>query len=195
MKYLQRFLKDRRAVSPVIGVILMVAITVVMAAGIAAWMYGYGMPKKVPTMAATLVDDPRVTLKAGTFNQRVAMLTILASPNMAPSELLCVVTYTADVTGTEWTRTLNGVYWVASTNVQMECNIGAPAPSGELNLRWVDSDGSGDISPGDRLDFVEGPTGAAAEAEAQVKANTDFTVKVIHKGSEAVLVSQTIKVY
>jgi flagellin-like protein len=34
--------KDERAVSPVIGVILMVAITVIMAAIIGAFVYGYG---------------------------------------------------------------------------------------------------------------------------------------------------------
>ena len=34
--------KDERAVTPVIGVILMVAVTVIMAAIIAAFVYGYG---------------------------------------------------------------------------------------------------------------------------------------------------------
>ncbi len=190
MKNIVKFLKDRRGVSPVIGVILMVAITVVMAAGIAAWMYGYGMPKKVPNMSATLVDDARVTLTAGTYNQRVAMLTIHSGANIAPSELRCVVTYTDVAGSTELTRTLDGASWSSTSNITMG-TTGA-AGTDAIVLAWVDSDGSSDISAGDRLDFAKN---TAAGAGKEVKANTDFTVKVIHKGSEAVLVDQTIKVY
>ena len=40
--------KDERAVSPVIGVILMVAITVILAAVIAAFVFGYGVPTSAP---------------------------------------------------------------------------------------------------------------------------------------------------
>ncbi len=188
MKNLVKFLKDRRGVSPVIGVILMVAITVVMAAGIAAWMYGYGMPKKVPNMSATLVDDARVTL-TGTASQRVAMLTIHGGPNIAPSELRCVVTYTDVAGSTELTRTLDGASWSSTSNITMG-TTGA-AGTDAIVLAWVDSDGSSDISAGDRLDFAKN---TAAGAGKEVKANTDFTVKLIHKPSESVLVDQTIKV-
>lgn len=183
MKHLVKFLKDRRGVSPVIGVILMVAITVVMAAVIGGWVYGYGMPKKVPNMSATLEDDARVTLTSGTGDGRVAKLTINASPNIEESELQCVATYTDG--GTEYTKTLDGASWKQDgTPVVMT----TPA----IYLKWVDSDGSGDISPGDRLDFREGDPSFTGE---EVDKNTDFTVKVIHKGSESVLVDQTIKVY
>ena len=62
MKYLEKFLKDRRGVSPVIGVILMVAITVVMAAVIAGFVYGYlGTTTKVPNVALSAIDNPQVT--------------------------------------------------------------------------------------------------------------------------------------
>lgn len=61
MKYLQKFLKDRRGVSPVIGVILMVAITVVMAAVIAGFVYGYiGTTVKAPNVALSAIDNPEV---------------------------------------------------------------------------------------------------------------------------------------
>ena len=39
---------DKQAVSPVIGVILMVAITVILAAVIAAFVFGYGAPDATP---------------------------------------------------------------------------------------------------------------------------------------------------
>jgi flagellin-like protein len=61
VKYLQKFLKDRRGVSPVIGVILMVAITVVMAAVIAGFVYGYiGTTVKAPNVALSAMDNPEV---------------------------------------------------------------------------------------------------------------------------------------
>ncbi len=44
-----RFRKNEEAVSPVIGVILMVAITVILAAVIAAFVFGMGTPEKTPT--------------------------------------------------------------------------------------------------------------------------------------------------
>ncbi len=59
MKYLEKFLKDQRGVSPVIGVILMVAITVVMGAVVAGFAYGYlGNTPKAPNIALSVIDDP-----------------------------------------------------------------------------------------------------------------------------------------
>jgi len=59
MKYFEKFLKDKRGVSPVIGVILMVAITVVMGAVIAGFAYGYlGTTSKAPNVALSVIDDP-----------------------------------------------------------------------------------------------------------------------------------------
>ncbi len=61
MKYIVKFLKDRRGVSPVIGVILMVAITVVLGAVIAAFAYGYvGNMAKAPNVALSAMDNPEV---------------------------------------------------------------------------------------------------------------------------------------
>ena len=59
MKYFKKFSRDERGVSPVIGVILMVAITVVMAAVIAGFVYGYiGTAVKAPNVVLSVVDDP-----------------------------------------------------------------------------------------------------------------------------------------
>ena len=55
MKANRKFSKDEEAVSPVIGVILMVAITVILAAVIAAFVFGMGGSlKKQYTVAATV---------------------------------------------------------------------------------------------------------------------------------------------
>jgi flagellin-like protein len=59
MKYFKKFLRDQRGVSPVIGVILMVAITVVMGAVVAGFVYGYiGTATKAPNVVLSVVDDP-----------------------------------------------------------------------------------------------------------------------------------------
>ena len=59
MKYFKMFSQDQRGVSPVIGVILMVAITVVMGAVVAGFAYGYlGNTPKAPNVALTVIDDP-----------------------------------------------------------------------------------------------------------------------------------------
>jgi flagellin-like protein len=59
MKYLEIIHRDQRGVSPIIGVILMVAITVIMGAVIAGFAYGYlGTTSKAPNVALSVIDDP-----------------------------------------------------------------------------------------------------------------------------------------
>ncbi len=55
-KTLKSLKNDKRAVSPVIGVILMVAITVILAAVIAAFVFGYGAPGEAPVASMKIVD-------------------------------------------------------------------------------------------------------------------------------------------
>jgi flagellin-like protein len=62
MKHFGEFLREQRGVSPVIGVILMVAVTVVMGAVIAGFVYGYlGTTAKAPNVALSVIDDPATT--------------------------------------------------------------------------------------------------------------------------------------
>ncbi len=59
MKYFKKFVRDQRGVSVVIGVILMVAITVVMGAVVAGFAFGYlGNTHKAPNLALSVIDDP-----------------------------------------------------------------------------------------------------------------------------------------
>lgn len=54
--------KDEEAVSPVIGVILMVAITVILAAVIAAFVFGLGgTQEKAPTSSIVVANNPDTT--------------------------------------------------------------------------------------------------------------------------------------
>ena len=52
-----RFRKNEEAVSPVIGVILMVAITVILAAVIAAFVFGMAPPAKAPSVQLRITAD------------------------------------------------------------------------------------------------------------------------------------------
>ncbi len=54
MKHRIKIAKNDEAVSPVIGVILMVAITVILAAVIAAFVFGMGTPTKAPQASLTI---------------------------------------------------------------------------------------------------------------------------------------------
>jgi flagellin-like protein len=59
MKYFEKFSRDKRGVSPVIGVIIMVALTVVMGAVVAGFAYGYlGNTSKAPNTALSVIDNP-----------------------------------------------------------------------------------------------------------------------------------------
>ncbi len=65
MSKANKFLTEEDAVSPVIGVILMVAITVILAAVIAAFVFGMGPPEQAPVASIRLtgVSGSNVTLQ------------------------------------------------------------------------------------------------------------------------------------
>lgn len=59
MKYFRRLVRDQSGVSPVIGVILMVAITVVMGAVVAGFAYSYfNDTPEAPNVMLSVLDDP-----------------------------------------------------------------------------------------------------------------------------------------
>jgi flagellin-like protein len=80
-----KFLKREDAVSPVIGVILMVAITVILAAVIAAFVFGMASGvQKTKTVAATtrkMGTTISVTYEGGTDDAAVANLTFTFNDN------------------------------------------------------------------------------------------------------------------
>lgn len=78
---MKTFRKDEEAVSPVIGVILMVAITVILAAVIAAFVFGMGPPEAKYNVAFTTTTNATgatVTLhdKGGATNITVIYATV-----------------------------------------------------------------------------------------------------------------------
>jgi flagellin-like protein len=68
MSKANQFLKEEDAVSPVIGVILMVAITVILAAVIAAFVFGMGPPEQAPQASL------RASSAASANNSAISMI-------------------------------------------------------------------------------------------------------------------------
>jgi len=101
MKYFEKFLKDERGVSPVIGVILMVAVTVVMGAVIAGFAYGYlGTTSKAPNVALSVIDDP---------DDQVSLLVKHnGGENVGASEWKCSVTSSKESSANFTSQTLTG---------------------------------------------------------------------------------------
>ena len=81
MKANRKFSKDEEAVSPVIGVILMVAITVILAAVIAAFVFGMGGTLKKSYMVAatatqTDADTIEITYNGGPDHESLTYLNV-----------------------------------------------------------------------------------------------------------------------
>ena len=87
MKANRKFSKDEEAVSPVIGVILMVAITVILAAVIAAFVFGMGGTMKkqyiVAATASHIGTNVVVTFNGGPDANQVHALNITGDVTFA----------------------------------------------------------------------------------------------------------------
>lgn len=183
---MKTFIFGKKAVSPVIGTILMVAVTVIMSAIVGGFVYQTARPKVPPSMSSTLADDPLVSANSIVSGVRMAKLTFEGGKNAAIAEFSALVTYWDNSDpSVETTLVLDGAAWVANTPVDMGTS--------QLQLAWVDSDGSGDITPGDRLDFFE--TDGSTNPGQGVSPATDFNVKILHKASAAFISDHTIRVY
>lgn len=92
------FNRNEEAVSPVIGVILMVAITVILAAVIAAFVFGIGgTQEKAPTASIVVANNPdttavdyKITHKGGDSMKgsdwKISVVAVGAAPNYTTSE-------------------------------------------------------------------------------------------------------------
>jgi len=131
MGYFKRFLRDQRrdqrGVSPVIGVILMVAVTVVMGGVIAGFAYGYlGTTSKAPNVALSVIDDPT--------DQASFLVKHNGGENIGADEWKCSVT-----AGKE-----------SSANFTSQAETGAVAISTgtTLDVDYITNDGSTAIAAG-----------------------------------------------
>ena len=127
MKYFKKFLRDQRGVSPVIGVILMVAVTVVMGAVVAAYAYGYlGNNTRPPNVVLSVLDDPT--------DQDSLLIKHSGGESVSANDWKCSVT-----AGKE-----------SSTNFTSQTETGAVAISTgtTLDVDYITADGSTAVTTG-----------------------------------------------
>jgi flagellin-like protein len=142
-----KFMKNDDAVSPVIGVILMVAITVILAAVIAAFVFGMaGGVQKTKVVAATVTqsgNDIRITYNGGQDDASLAGITILSptgiaynvtaasgvctvvaigTPSTKPT-VGCVMNLVNNGTGAQDKVTVTGIFTDGSRQVIMDTTV------------------------------------------------------------------------
>jgi len=169
------FSKNEEAVSPVIGVILMVAITVILAAVIAAFVFGLGGSQQAaPTASIVASNNPDTSgadmkiqhkggdlLKGGDW--KVSLVKAGDAPNYITSEKMNDFGVGNQIVTLNKTDVSPGANYINLTN---------------STIKFVDVDGV----------FVAAPA-VAALASAQ-----KYDVKLVHIPSNAMLLDQVVEV-
>ncbi len=100
-----KWIKGRKGVSPVIGVILMVAITVILAAVIASFVFGMGSKMKKAPEAQFMLEDASPAVSA-TDNLELFTATLYGGGPLKCDELRIIIRDLSN--GGSWTLTWNG---------------------------------------------------------------------------------------
>jgi len=130
---LVKMLKDKKGVSPVIGVILMVAITVILAAVIATFVFGMGSKVKAAPNAQLVLSDAED--KLDTQNDVILYIEHFGGDTLKCDELKVIVT---DKTNNNiWTLT-----WNSADNAFEDINNPSNAPILLVNSSVTTSGGS-----------------------------------------------------
>ena len=151
--------KDEKGVSPVIGVILMVAITVILAAVIASFVFGLGSkaPKSAPQAQLAISDNTSDTLGDGT-DEGIFNMEHNGGEDLVLADLKIII-YNETAGGTE----LDTLTWNSAASTFNGGN--------DKIDTWADDDGI--LNPGEVLRFKEDPT-------YNVSSGTTLRVKVLH---------------
>ncbi len=130
-----KWLRDKKAVSPVIGVILMVAITVILAAVIASFVFGLGSkaPKSAPQAQLAVEDNTSVTLSSSTGNQTVFILEHNGGEDIVLSDLKIIVEYASNGTSYD-TLTWNTDHFAGSNLVSSTVSNGVFSAGDKINF-------------------------------------------------------------
>ena len=117
-----KLFKDKKGVSPVIGVILMVAITVILAAVIASFVFGVGSKVKSAPQAQFMLEDAPDPVSAGP----ILLATLFGGDDLKCNDIKIQIVNTSsgssgmltwNGTGFNWTGNLDGVNVYIYTNV------------------------------------------------------------------------------
>jgi flagellin-like protein len=139
MKANQRFVNDDEAVSPVIAVILMVAITVVLAATVYLWVSGFGTNQSnlvQASFAARAVDVPTAvaaTADADTTDDAIEITYTSGASDLAASDVIITIDGVSNTGGATVADR-----WGACTAAGDLCSSAA-GPGGDQNFERGES--------------------------------------------------------
>ena len=184
MKANRKFLRGDDAVSPVIAVILMVAITVVLAATVYVWVSGFGSQSSTPAKSLSLttngseecalVDDATTPLDA-------------TDDDMHCSKEYVVASATQGMKYGDMTITVEGVEYTLDT-------ADADADSEwSISRGGADLDGEDAIQAGDILVLysVDADSGGAAGTEADATQVGD-QVRILDSAANSIILTLTV---
>jgi flagellin-like protein len=158
MKKIWRIRKDSEAVSPVIATILMVAITVVLAAVLYVMVMGFGgSTNQTPSGSFTAVQSMSASVERVQFG-------VITNPTVKPTELKIVIeNLTTSTTDTARTYTFASDATGALTAVS-----GTGTITGLLTVAYTDLAGDAKVSSGDYLTITFGPSGGTSVSNYKV---------------------------
>lgn len=160
MKHRMKFEKNDEAVSPVIGVILMVAITVILAAVIAAFVFGMGTPTQAPQASLTISSSSsssdyinithrggdsidlyktRAIIEQGSNRMTIATLNSTVSQTIQVGDMIGIWTNSSSATLVLSVNKAGG--WTTGT-ISGNFNLA----SGKVTVTLIDTDSSKEIS-------------------------------------------------
>ena len=162
------FRRNEEAVSPVIGVILMVAITVILAAVIAAFVFGLGgSQEKAPTASIVVANNPDTT----TYDLKISHK---GGDTLKGGDWkLSVVSATGGSTAPEFVNSASGNdlsvgAQISVTNITTGCGTTCTLTNQSLNT--------------------------SAASTAALTTGTKYDIKLVHVPSNAMLVDTVVEV-
>ncbi|WP_082224592.1 type IV pilin [Halolamina rubra] len=176
---LKAVLDDDRGVSPVIGVILMVAITVILAAVIGTFVLGLGDSLQQAPQSQLSVEDASADYNGGGANPGNAFVVSHDGGDALTMGDIRIVfegpssTYTFE-SGAFAASQRDGVDGVDNDNLQLESSPGTAVTD------------SYEFSVGDTLTLVDNDGGSTLD-------EGDYDVQIIHKPSESIIADTTVE--
>lgn len=178
---IKSMLKDNRGVSPVIGVILMVAITVILAAVIGTFVLGLGDSLQQTPQAQLSAEDASGDGSSIGQSETASLITIShgGGDQIADGEYQIRV---KTPSGTSFTSLIEG---------------GTPNSftwgSTDVTVQLTGNSNPGDIGVGGEV-VIEGVDDSSDTDTTQHDLSGDWTVQIIHTPSESIILDQEVSV-
>ncbi len=193
MKALKRFITEKRGVSPVIGVILMVAITVILAAVIGTFVLGLGdslqqTPQAQLNAADASGESPVTGAEVGTDPTNGDTESILEI-NHRGGDALPDGEYRVRVQGpndTSWHDIHNGSTAVGFYEMTDETN--------DDSANVTISSDPGEFQVGNTLTVEVNALTTGADGTNEVEYAGDWDVQIVHVPSDSILLDETVDV-